>query len=97
MKTKTILKTIGWLIAWLVSFQFISTGVHLMNQPSNLAFTAGIVLFLLTIVSIFGSAYSFTKTAAQLVTEYRESREGKQEEPEQELEEEVKQDKTEEL
>jgi amino acid permease len=74
MKAKTILKTTGWLIAWLVSFQFISTGVYLMNQPSNLAFTAGIVCYGLIVVSIFTCAYKFSQAAVQLVTEYRENK-----------------------
>ena len=95
MKTKTILKTIGFFIGWLLSFQLIGVGTYLMNQPSNLAFTAGVVVFLLVVVSILGSAYNFVKTAAQLVTEYVNSKEVKQEEPEQEVEEEVKQDKQE--
>jgi len=82
MKTKTILKTIGWFITWLVTFQFIGAGVSLMNQPSNLAFTAGVIFFLLIIVSILGSAYNFSKSAVQLVTEYRESREVKQDKQE---------------
>jgi hypothetical protein len=53
-----------------------------MNQPSNLAFTAGVIFFLLIIVSILGSAYNFSKSAVQLVTEYRESREVKQDKQE---------------
>jgi len=75
MKTKTILKTIGWLIGWLLSFQWIGVGTYLMNQSSNLTFTAGVVFFILNGVSIFGCAYKFSQAAAQLVTEYIESRE----------------------
>lgn len=82
MKTATILKTIGWLITWLISFQWIGAAASLMNQPSNLAFTAGVVFFLLIVVSIMGSAYNFSKSAAQLVTEYRESKEVKQDKQE---------------
>jgi hypothetical protein len=85
MKTKTILRTIGGLIAWLVSFQFIGVGTYLMNQPSNISFTFGIVCYGLIVVSIFICAYKFSQAAVQLVTEYRESREIKQEEPRQEL------------
>ena len=82
MKTKTILKTIGWFLTWLVTFQFIGAGVSLMNQPSNLAFTTGVLLLLLIVVSIFGSAYNFSKSAVQLITEYRESKEVKQDKQE---------------
>jgi len=74
MKTKTILKTIGWFIGWLLSFQLIGVGTYLMNKPSNLTFTAGVVFFILNAGAIFGCAYNFTKTAAQLVTEYRENK-----------------------
>ena len=74
MKTKTILKTIGWFIGWVVSFQLIEVAPYLMNQPNSMAFTVGVVCFLLNSISIFGCACNFVETAAQLVTEYRESK-----------------------
>jgi hypothetical protein len=82
MKTKTILKAIGWFIGWLISFQLIGVGASLMNQPSSVAFTAGVVFFILNAGAIFGCAYKFTLSAAQLVIEYRESREVKQDKQE---------------
>jgi amino acid permease len=82
MKTKTILKTIGFFIGWLLSFQLIGVGTHLMSQPSNISFTFGIVCYGLIVVSIFICAYKFTQSAAQLVTEYRENKEVKQEKEE---------------
>jgi cytosine/uracil/thiamine/allantoin permease len=95
MKTKTILKTIGFFIGWLVSFQFITVGTHLMNQPSDVAFPLGFLLTLASFLSLILCAGKFGSTAIDLIFEYSESREVKQEEPEQELEEEVKQDKQE--
>jgi hypothetical protein len=82
MKTKTILKTIGFLIGWIVSFQLIGVGTSLMNQPSNLSFTFGVICFLLIVISIFTCAYKFSQAAVQLITEYRESKEVKQEKEE---------------
>jgi uncharacterized membrane protein required for colicin V production len=82
MKTKTILKTIGFFIGWLLSFQLIGVGTYLMNKPSSVAFTAGVVFFILNAGAIFGCAYKFSQAAAQLVTEYIESREVKQDKQE---------------
>ena len=82
MKTKTILKTIGWFIGWLVSFQLIGVITYLMNQPSNVAFTAGVAFFILNGGATFGCAYKFTLAAAQLVTEYIENKEIKQDKQE---------------
>jgi uncharacterized membrane protein required for colicin V production len=74
MKTKTILKTIGFFIGWLLSFQLIGVATYLMNQPSNLAFTSGVLCWGLIVVSIFTCAYKFSQAAVQLVTEYRENK-----------------------
>lgn len=97
MKTKTILKTIGFFIGWLLSFQLIGVATYLMNQPSNISFTFGALAAVATIGTIVYFAWNTGGYMAKLLKEYSESREVKQEEPEQELEEEVKQDKTEEL
>jgi hypothetical protein len=53
-----------------------------MNQPSNLSFTFGVICFLLIVISIFTCAYKFSQAAVQLITEYRESKEVKQEKEE---------------
>jgi hypothetical protein len=45
-----------------------------MNQPSNLAFTSGVLYWGLIVVSIFTCAYKFSQAAVQLVTEYRENK-----------------------
>jgi uncharacterized membrane protein required for colicin V production len=74
MKTKTILKTIGFLVGWIVSFQLLDVTTYLMNQPSSILFTVGVVCFGLIIVSIFICASKFGQSAAQLVTEYTESK-----------------------
>ena len=97
MKTKTILKTIGFFIGWLLSFQLIGVATYLMNQPSNISFTFGALAAVATIGTILYFAWNTGGHMAKLLKENSESREVKQEEPEQELEEEVKQDKTEEL
>lgn len=82
MKTKTILKTIGFLIGWIISFQLIGVGTSLMNQPSNLSFTFGVICYGLIVVSIFTCAYKFSQAAVQLITEYRESKKVKQDKKE---------------
>ena len=82
MKTKTILKTIGFLVGWIVSFQLLDVTTYLMNQPSSVAFTVGVICWGLIVVSIFTCAYKFSQAAVQLVTEYRESREVKQDKQE---------------
>ena len=95
MKTVTILKTIGFFIGWLLSFQLLGVGTSLMNQPSNISFTFGVLASLATVVTIFYFAWNLGVNMSKLSREYLESKEVKQEEPEQEVEEEVKQDKQE--
>ena len=95
MKTKTILKTIGLFIGWLLSFQLIGVGRFLMNQPSNVSFTFGVLAIVATIGATAYFAFNFGYEVVRLGSEYLESKEVKQEEPEQEVEEEVKQDKQE--
>ena len=95
MKTKTILKTIGLFIGWLLSFQLIGVGRFLMNQPSNVSFTFGVLAIVATIGATAYFSFNFGYEVARLGSEYLESKEVKQEEPEQEVEEEVKQDKQE--
>ena len=79
MKTKTILKTIGFFIGWLLSFQLIGVGTSLMNQPSNISFTFGIVCYGLIVVSIFTCAYKFLQAAVQLITECKDIKTTKKE------------------
>ena len=90
MKTKTILKTIGFLIGWIISFQLIGVGTYLMNQPSNIAFTFGLLASVAIIGTIVYLAWNTGGYMAKLLREYSESKEIKQE-----VEEEVKQDKQE--
>jgi hypothetical protein len=92
MKTTTILKTIGFSIGWLLSFQLIGVGTYLMNQPSNISFTFGALALVATVGTIFYFGWNTGGYMAKLVGEYRDSKEVKQE-----VEEEVKQDKQEEL
>ena len=93
MKTKTILKAIGWFIGWLLSFQLLGVGTSLMNQPSNISFTFGMLVSFSTFATMFYFAWNVGGYASKLLREYIEST-NKQEEPEQEVEE-VKQDKQE--
>ena len=88
MKTKTILKTIGFLIGWIASIEFISVGFHIMNQPSNIAFPLGLLLTLLVIISAMVCAGKFGSALVDLYFEYRDSKE---------VEEEVNQDKKEQV
>ena len=90
MKTKTILKAIGFFIGWLLSFQLIGVGTYLMNQPSNISFTFGVLAALSTIGAIGYFAWNLGGYMAKLLREYTESKEVKQE-----VVEEVKQDKQE--
>ena len=92
MKTKTIFITIGFFIGWLLSLQLIGVGTHLMSQPSNISFTFGMLVTVLTFGTIFYFAWNTGGYMAKLLREYTESKEVKQE-----VEEEVKQDKQEEL
>lgn len=94
MKTKTILKTIGFFIGWLLSFQLIGVGTFLMNQPSNVAFTFGMLVSFSTFAIMVYFAWNVGGYASKLLREYTESK-NKQEEPEQKVEEEGKQDKQE--
>jgi hypothetical protein len=83
MKTRTILKAIGYFIGWIVSFQLIDVGTHLMNQPSSVSFTTGVLLTIFIIGTIFLCAHNFAQNVSKLVQENREKK--------------IKQDKQEEL
>lgn len=74
MKTKTILKTIGFLIGWIVSFQLIGVGTYLMNQPSNISFTFGVLASVATFGTIFYFILNVGGYMAKLLREYSESK-----------------------
>ena len=82
MKTKTILKTIGFFIGWLLSFQLIGVSTYLMNQPSNISFTFGILLLvaLYGALAVFG--YKLGGVSFDLREEYLQSRKNKQDKQE---------------
>ena len=82
MKTKTILKTIGFLIGWLLSFQLIGVGTYLMNQPSNISFTFGVLASVTTVGTIFYFAWNLGKSIAKLLREHLESKKVKQDKKE---------------
>ena len=82
MKTKTILKSIGFFIGWLLSFQFIDAATYLMNQPSNLSFTLGALTSVATIGAIAYFAWNLGGCVGELLIQYRESKEVKQEKEE---------------
>ena len=82
MKTKTILKTIGFLIGWIISFQLIGVGTYLMNQPSNIAFTFGLLVSVAIIGIIICFAWNTGGYMAKLLREYSESKKIKQDKKE---------------
>jgi biotin transporter BioY len=79
MKKKTILKTIGFFIGWLLSFQLIGVGSNLMNQPSNLMFTLGALMTIVTLVVIVCFAWHLGGYTGKLYKEYLESKQIKKE------------------
>lgn len=82
MKTRTILKTIGWFVGWIISFQLIPVGTHLMSQPSNIAFTFGMLTSVTVIGTIICFAWNLGGCMAQLLKEYIESKKVKQDKQE---------------
>jgi hypothetical protein len=82
MQTKTILKTIGFFIGWLLSFQLIGVGTYLMNQPSNVSFTFGVLVAVTIIGAILYFAWNLGGYMGKLSKEYLESKEVKQEKKE---------------
>lgn len=82
MQTKTILKAIGFFIGWLLSFQLIGVGTYLMNQPSNVSFTFGVLVAVTTIGTILYFAWNLGGYMGKLSKEYLESKEIKQEKKE---------------
>jgi len=77
MKTKTILKTIGFFIGWLLSFQLLGVGTHLMSQPSNISFTFGVLVTVLIFGTIGYFAWNVGGYMAKLLGECRDSKEVK--------------------
>lgn len=82
MKTVTILKTIGFFIGWLLSFQLIGVGTYLMNQPSNISFTLGVLALVATFGTIIYFAWNLGGYMAKLLREHLESKEVKQDKQE---------------
>jgi hypothetical protein len=78
MKTTTILKTIGFFIGWLLSFQLIGVATYLMNQPSNISFTFGVLASVTTVGTIIYFAWNLGGYMAKLLREHLESKEVKQ-------------------
>ena len=79
MKKKTILRTIGLFIGWLISFQLIGVGYGLMNQPSNLLFTLGALVTAVTLVGTVCFAWHLGGYTGKLYKEYLESKQIKKE------------------
>lgn len=82
MKTTTILKTIGFFIGWLLSFQLIGVATYLMNQPSNISFTFGVLALVATFGTIIYFAWNLGGYMAKLLREHLESKEVKQDKQE---------------
>ena len=74
MKRKTILKAIGFLFGWLVSFQLMSVGLNIMSKPSNIYFTLGALLELVVLFGIFYFAGRLGQAIANLVMEYKDNK-----------------------
>jgi len=74
MKTVTILKTIGFFIGWLLSFQLIGVGTYLMNQPSNISFTFGVLVTVLIFGTIAYFAFNLGGYMGKLLREHSESK-----------------------
>jgi hypothetical protein len=74
MKTVTILKTVGFFIGWLLSFQLLDVGTSLMNQPSNISFTFGVLALVATFGTIFYFAWNTGGYMGKLLREYTESK-----------------------
>ena len=72
MKVTTVLKTIGWFVGWVLSFHLISVTVYLMNQPSNISFTFGVLTSVATFGTIFYFAWNTGVHIARLLREYGE-------------------------
>ena len=69
-----MLKTVAFLIGWIVSFQFIPTGLHIMSKPSSIYFTLGILFEILVIGSAFYFAFKFGEYVVKLIKESRGAR-----------------------
>lgn len=71
MKKVTILKALAFFIAWMVSIQFLPTGLELMSKPSSLYFTLGILTTIITVVGAFYFAGKFGVYASRSVKEFK--------------------------
>jgi hypothetical protein len=74
MKTTTILKTFGYFIGWMVTFQFFDEGFELMNQPSSFKFNVGVGLVILVVFSLSWFGSKLYKMGGELHQEYSESK-----------------------
>lgn len=79
MKKVTILKTITFLMGWIISFQIVPVGLEMMSKPSSLYFTLGLLLALATTIGSLYFSAMFGWSLANLCREYQKSRKNKQE------------------
>ena len=74
MKTRTILKTVGFFIGWLLSILYVPAGLHLMSSPSTVKLVLGILFAIATIGGAFHFAFKFGEYVAKLISESRGAR-----------------------
>jgi putative effector of murein hydrolase LrgA (UPF0299 family) len=78
MQTKTILKTLGFFIGWVVSLLILPMGLRLMSQPNTIYTVLGIIITLALTASTFILAGKCGWYASDLISEYRDSKKVKQ-------------------
>jgi len=78
MKTKTILKTLGFFIGWVTSLLILPIGLRLMNQPNTIYTVLGMLISLALTTSSIIFAGKCGWHACDLISEYRDSKKVKQ-------------------
>jgi hypothetical protein len=78
MKTETIFKTIVFFIGWIVSLLILPMGLRLMSQPNTVYTVLGILITTALVASSIIFAGKCGSHAADLVSQYRDSKKFKQ-------------------
>lgn len=74
MKRLTILKTVAFFIGWLILIQLLPVGLHIMNKPSIIYFTLGVIFEVAVVCAGFYLSGKLGDLIYKLTQESKQSR-----------------------
>lgn len=74
MKRLTIIKPVAFFIGWLIMIQLLPVGLHIMNKPSSIYFTLGVIFEVAVVCVGFYLSGKLGQSIADLIEESRQSK-----------------------